>query len=166
MPRTVPTIDGSGQRKEVTVKYIDSDGKRRSDTWKIDQAATDPQIEAAIAAAAALTNASIYKVYVSQVYSGAMSAANALDEVNDSVMDNLVILYKNSVTDEGRDFFVPAPVETVMVPNTEIVDNTAPLYTAFRDAIDVMLNNFSAVTVRFTERRKKNASTSATGTTP
>lgn len=163
MPRTVPTIDGSGQRKEISVRYIDSDGKRRSDSWEVDQAATDAQIEAAIAAAAALSNASIWRVDVSQVYQGAMSAANALNVVNDSVMDNLVLLFKNAVTNDGRDFFVPAPVETVMVSGTEIVNNQAPLYTAFRDALDAMLNNYSPVTVRFSERRRKNPSTSASG---
>lgn len=160
MPRTVPTIDGTPNRLEVSVRYIDANGLKRSDTLQIDGDSTDVEIEAIIAALAAASNANIYAVQVSQVYSDVPNSGDALDATRNSAKDNFVLLFKNATINAGRDYFIPAPKEAMFLGGSNIPDTSNALLLAVRDAIDATLVNFEPVTVRFTERRKKNSSRS------
>ena len=160
MPRTAPTIDGTPSRVEVTVSYIDANNLRRTDSLQIDGDSTDAEIEAIVAALASASNANIWKVEVQQVYSDVPNAGDALDLVRNSAKDNFVLLFKNATLNAGRDYFIPAPKEEMFLGGSNIPDTSNALLLAVRDAIDAALVNFEPVSVRFTERRKKNAARS------
>jgi len=160
MPRTVPAIDGTPNRKDVSVSWVDANNKKRSDTWYLDSTSTDAEIEAAIAAAAVISNANIWRVKVTQVYEDVPNSGDALDVARNSVMDNVVMLFKNATIAAGRDYFIPAPIEALFLPATNLIDSTNTDLIDFRDALDAMLVNFEPVSVRFSERRKKNPSRS------
>jgi len=160
MPRTAPTVDGSGTRKSISLRWIDANNQKRADTLILDQASTNAQIEAIVAAMAAASNANIYEVVVSEVYADVPNSGDAIEEPRESARDNIVILFKNAATADGRDYFVPAPLDTLFAGGTNIVDVTDPLILAVRDALDAALTGYEPVSVRFTERRKKNPSRS------
>lgn len=160
MPRTVPTIDGTPSRLELSVRWIDANNLKRSDSLQIDGDSTDLEIEAIIAALAAASNANIYQVEVQQVYSDVPNSGDALDLVRNSAKDNFVLLFKNAIINAGRDYFIPAPKEAMFLGGTNQPDTSNALLLAVRDAIDATLVNFEPVSVRFTERRKKNPSRS------
>lgn len=160
MPRTVPAIDGTPNRKDISVRWIDANNLKRSDTLYIDADATNAEIEAIIAAFAAASNANIYAVEVQEVYADVPNAGDALDNARNSVKDNVVFLFKNATLNAGRDYFIPAPLETLFLGGSNMLDTTDPLLLAVRDALDAVLVNFEPVTVRFTERRKKNTASS------
>lgn len=160
MPRTVPTIDGTPNRKDVSIRWIDANNLKRSDVLYIDASATDPQIEAIVAAFAAGSNANIYEVEVKQVYADVPNSGDAVDLARNSSKDNVVFLFKNATINAGRDYFLPAPIEDVFLGGTNMLDTSAAELLAIRDALDAVLVSFEPVTVRFTERRKKNAASS------
>lgn len=160
MPRTVPTVDGSGQRKSISVRWIDANNQKRADTLQLDQLATNAQIEAIIAALAAASNGNIYEVLVTEVYADVANSGDATEAPRESIRDNIVMLFKNATTADGRDYFIPAPLDTLFLGGTNTVDVTDPLVLAVRDAIDAAVTGYEPVSVRFTERRKKNPSRS------
>lgn len=161
MPRTAPAVDGSGNYRQVTIKWIDANNGKRSDTFEVSAAATDAQIEAVIVAMAAASNANIYQVKVTMVYNSVMNVGDALDAPRESVKDNIVFLFKDSANN-AVDWFLPAPLDSLFFAGTNTPDASEPVLQAVRDAIDAALAvAYQPVTYRFSERRKKNASVPA-----
>lgn len=156
MPRTAPTVDGTPNMLQVTLKWIDANNKRRSDTIYVDGGTTPAQIEAIVAAEAAASNANLYAVHVSEVYADVPNSGDAIEATRVSTKDNVVLLFKNPNTADGRDYFIPAPKEVLFLGGSEILDTSNALLLAVRDAIDATIAGFEPVTVRFSERRKKN----------
>lgn len=158
MSRTAPTIDGSGNYREVTIKWVDANNGQRSDTQRISAAATDEQVEAIVVAAAAASNANIYQVRVTMVYNSIKSPADAVEESRVSVKDNIVLLFKDSANN-ARDWFLPAPLDSMFVAGTNSPDPLDTLLGNWETAIDAAIETaFEPVSLRFTERRKKNPS--------
>lgn len=154
--RTAGTVDGTGSFKEISLRWIDAVGDIRSDATIVDAAASDAQIEAVAAAAAAATNASLYAVRVTEVYEGAKSKANAAAAVRESVSDNIVYHCKDTGRVDRRSF-LPAPLATVFVADTETPDEGDALIIALMAAWDaVWAGTFAGVSLRFTERREIN----------
>lgn len=156
MPRTVPTIDGTGNFREVGIRWIDANNNRRADTLRVAQDATDAEIEAIVADFAAKSNANIWRVDVAMVYSSVMQPSDAVEEPRESVNDNIVILFKDAVGN-ARDFFIPAPLDSLFVGGTNNPDaaDFAATIAALQAALEPA---FEPVSLRFTERRKKNRS--------
>lgn len=143
--------------------FVDRSNDQRSVSLYLEGAATDAQVEAAVAAAAAASNANIFRVEVSDIYDSPKLASQALAAEENSVYDNVVLLMKESGNPNGTDAFLPAPVRAIFVGDSDNVLNTAPLYTAWRDAIVLIaLGTVVPISVRYTERREKNQATSAT----
>lgn len=158
MPRTVPTVDGTGNFRQVTIKTIDANNGKRSDTFMVDAAATDAEIEALIAAQAAVSNANIYQVKVSMVYNSVPNPGDATEAPLLSVWDNIVLLMKDSANN-SQDWFIPAPIDAALVAGTKNPNPANALLQAYRDAVDaVMASAYEPVSYRFTERSKKNPS--------
>jgi len=160
MPRTAPTVDGSGNYREVTLKWIDANNGKRSDTNKVASDATDAEIETIVAEMALASKANCYQVKVSMVYNSPALPADAVDEPRESVNDNIVILFKDSAGN-SRDWFIPAPSDGLFITDTNNVDpagSANDVATAIDAAIETA---FVPISYRFTERRKKNPSTPA-----
>lgn len=163
MPRSAPTVDGSPNLKKVSMTFVDRSNDQRSVSMYVEGAATAAQIEGLVAAAAAASNANIFRVEVSDVYNSPKVASQALAAEENSVYDNIVLLMKESDNPAGMDAFLPAPKRALFVGDSDNVDNVAALYTAWRDAaVLVGLGTLVPISVRYTERREKNEATSAT----
>lgn len=156
MPRTAPTVDGSGNYREVTIKWIDANNKRRSDSEKVAADATDAEIEAIVVAMAAASNANAYQVKVSMVYNSVANPGDAVEAPILAVSSNIVLLFKDSAGN-ARDWFIPSPKDSLLVAGTNNVDSSNTELIAVRDAIDAAIETaFQPVTYRFTNRRAKN----------
>lgn len=159
--RTAPTIDGSPPFISLLIRFIDARDDRRSMSIDIDPAATNADIEAAVAAVQVASNASVYDVQVQQQYSGAILVSNATDAPFTSADDVLLITYRNATDKTSRRAEVRAPLGQ-LVEGGEVVDVDDPIYTAVRDAFNTILPlPYDPVSTRFTERRNKNSSTPA-----
>lgn len=163
MPRTVPTVDGSPAMKKVRFTFVDRSGDQRSVSIYIEDTATDIQIEAAAAAIGAATNANLYEIEVSQIYRAAKNAAGAVSAPEISVYDNIVILYKESSSPFGQDFFLPAPIRANFSGSTDNPNAASTELSAVRTSIGtIMLGTVVPISMRYTERREKNQSVPAT----
>lgn len=161
MPRTAPTVDGSGNYREVALRWIDANNQKRADTYRVAQDATDAEIEAIVVAMAAASNANIYQVKVSMVYNSPAQPSDADDLSRESVQDNITILFKDSAGN-ARDWFLPAPLDAVFVADTSNPDSASAELDALSAAIDAAIETaFVAISYRFSERRKKNPSVPA-----
>lgn len=160
MPFDGGVIDSTPTRRIIHLSFIDSEGKERTDSYDIPDSAsaTDADLNAFASGIGGLSNASLYAVGVTNWYQPSVaSKANALDATNDSVRDNVVILFKDAAND-SFDLYIPANVEAeTMVDGTENPD-PAKLAGLLTLAAAVWAS-FEAVSVRFTERKQKNRAT-------
>jgi len=157
MPNNAGAVDATPTRKIMHLQYIDSEGKPRTDSYDIPVDTTDAEFNALSTAQGAVTNASLWNIgYTNWFSTGVPQKSDADDLTNDSVYDNIVFLMKNA-TGDAFDFFVPANLESVtMVAGTENPDPTTDEMLALIAAIEAIWAGYSAVSVRFTERRNKN----------
>lgn len=154
--RTASTVDGTGEFREVSLRWIDAVGDIRSDATIIAAAASDAEIEAVAAAMQAATNASLYAIRVTDVYEGAKSKANADSAVRESLQDNIVFHAKDAGRVDRRSF-LPAPLAAVFVANTETPDESDGLIVTLMAAWETLwAGTFAGVSLRFTERREIN----------
>lgn len=151
--RTAPTVDGSPSWKAVSVTVYDYTGDQRTDTYRVDAAATDIQIEAFVAALQAISNATIWRVSVSQVYNSVGDSSNATEDVWENAKDNLVLLAKDS-SDNGFNAYVPAPENGLFLDGTENIDPANVDLGTFMTALLAIKTGFSIVSARFTHRRQ------------
>jgi len=68
MARTAPTVDGSGNVRNLSIRMIDVSGDKRAVAFELGLAVTPAEIEAFVAAYAAVTNALVYAVHDTQLY--------------------------------------------------------------------------------------------------
>jgi hypothetical protein len=150
--RTAPTVNGTPTFKRVSVTVYDYTGEQRTDSYQLDAAATNVQIEAFVAALQAVTNGSIWRVIVGEVYNSVGDPSNADEEVWEEQSANLVLLAKNS-TNQSQDWYVPAPVNAMFLEGTENIDPANANLGTLMTAILVLRSGFSFVSARFTSRR-------------
>lgn len=154
--RTAPDVTGTVDYKIVTIFYMDYKGRRKADSVQVDDAATSIQIEAYVDAAQALSNGTIWRVDISEVFAGAKLVANANEVVFVSVEDGMVTQLKSALN-ASQNTFVPALVETAMVEGTYNVDHTAGIVTTYLTAINALMPSGTvAVGIRFSEHTKIN----------
>lgn len=161
MPSTVGTIDGSPEARSLSVTLLDASGDQRTVSVRIATGALVTEIDAFVVALAAATNASIFKVTVSDMYVGAESPSNALIAArSSSVYDNVVTLWTDIAGDRSENVFIPAPIAALFVDDTDNVDATATELTAVTDAFDdIKFGNAALKSLRYTERREINTRT-------
>lgn len=157
MPRTAPTVDGTPNLRKVSLRYVDVSKDSRTVSNYLEGTATDPQVEAHVAAAGAASNANLYEVQVTDIYRAAKLASAAVAAEENSVFDNIVILYKESDNPNGMNGFIPAPIRDLFVGDSDNVDNTDVAYLAFRNTLStILLGTMVPITVRYSERREIN----------
>lgn len=154
MPRTAPTFDDTPNFRLLSLRLIDISGDKKSEAFEISPTATAANIEAFIAGYAARTHANIYAVWDEQVYASPPSASDAeLGAKSDSVADGINFLYV-SATNESEDVRLVAPIDTLMVGDTDSVDPIAGA--AFNALVEPLLTGSKqAVTAQYTERKEK-----------
>ena len=159
MPFNAGVIDATPTRRIVHFSYIDVNGQERTDSYDILSTITDAQLNLLATALGEASNASLWAVsYTNQFIVAPPSKANAVNAVDDSVRDNIVILEKNTNND-AFDVFIPAPLESLLVTGTlnpdpaQMVDLIA--------AIDGVWAAYFQVSYRYSERAKKNKAVKA-----
>lgn len=150
--RTAPTVNGTPTYKRLSVTLYDYTGEQRTDSYQIDAAATDVQIEAIVAAIQAISNATIWRVSVSEVYNSVGDPSNATEEVWEEVSSNVVLLAKDT-SNAAQDWYVPAPENGIFIDGTENIDPTNVDLGTLLTAILAVKSGFSFVSARFTSRR-------------
>jgi len=157
MPRTAPAVDGTPNLRKVSLRYVDVSKDSRTVSNYLEGAATDAQIEAHVADAGAVTNANLYEVQVTDIYRAAKLASAAVAAEENSVFDNVVILYKEADNPAGMNGFIPAPVRGIFIGDSDNVDNADVDYIAFKTTLGaILLGTMVPITVRYTERREIN----------
>lgn len=150
--RTAPTVDGTPLYKVVSLTWYDYTGEQRTDSYQVDADSTAAEIEAFVAAMQAMSNATLWRVQVSDSYNSVGDSSNAVEEVWEEASANLVFLAKTALND-SQNIFVPAPINAAFVEGTEELDPTyAPLATLLAAWL-AMKTNYSVVSGRFTSRR-------------
>lgn len=156
MPSTAGTVDVSPTRRVLHLSYVDFNGKPRTDSYDIPPAALDAEINEFVTTMGALTNANLWRVaYTNEYTTGVGLASEAVNAPDDSVMDNIVILMKNSPTG-GIDVFVPAPLASLIIDGTEDVDTASGILGDMTGAFFDLVGGYVPFSYRYTERRKKN----------
>lgn len=162
MPRTAPTIDGTPNMRKISLSYVDISKDSRTVSNYVEGATTDAQVESHVAAAGAASNANLYRVEVTDVYNAAKLASGAVAAEENSVYDNVVILFKESDNPTGMNGFIPAPIRDIFIGDSDNVDNVAAEYVAFKTTLAaILLGTMVPISVRYTERREINASEEA-----
>lgn len=158
MPRSVGTIDGTPDYFRVSIRWVDANGGVASDAYRVTATnGTNANIEAAIVALAAASNANIYEVEVSSVYSGNPNPSSATDAPRESVNDVISTLNKDIASGKTQEGNIRAPLDALFLTDSNNIDTANTLYDAAKDAVHAMLpTGYQGVSVRFTEHRKTN----------
>jgi len=103
--RTAPAIDGTPNWKVLSITVYDYTGEQRTDSYYLDADASNAEIEAIVDKLQDTTNATIWKVSVTDLYNSVGDSSNALEEVWEEASSNLVLLMKSASVEKGFNFF-------------------------------------------------------------
>lgn len=161
MPRTAPTYTGTPTYVIVSYRFIDANGGLTSTAYITTTArATTGNIEAMAAALAAASNANLYDISVASHTAGASTATTAVDEPRESVNDVINTLVREPTTRQTQEVVIPAPLDSLFVLDSNVVDPSVTEYQAVNTAANALLpDTYTFVSVRFSEHRKINAKT-------
>ena len=159
--RTAPTVDGTPPYQTASYQFIDASEDVRSISIQFPPGTTATQINSVGTQLQALSNASLFKIEVKQVYGSTPDVGNALAVVHMSVFDNVVVLFKDQLN-HSQDVFVVAPTTDLQPTDSDTPDGTE--LTALILAVTAGLeqgttDDWQAVSARYTERREKNQRT-------
>lgn len=150
--RTAPTVDGSPDYIVVSLTWYDYTGDQRTDSYQFDADSTPAEIEAFAAAMQAASNATLWRIGVTDTYNSVGDSSNADEVVWEDVKTNLGFLLKDSLNN-SMNVFIPAPNNGLFVEGTEELDPTDALIAAVLTATLAMKAGYSVVSGRFTQRR-------------
>ena len=154
--RTAPTVDGSPTYKQISLHFMDYQGKKRSIAINVENTVTDLEVEAYAAAAQAISNATLYDISIADKYDSNEDTANATEEVWNSVKDSLVTQVKEPTGNSKRGF-IPAIVDDVFIETTTSIDPTnAELATYYSALLAICPTGYEIIGSRFTQRRQIN----------
>lgn len=159
--RTAPAVDGTPPYKFASYQFVDSTEDIRSVGVQLPAGTTATQIDAIATQLQALTNASLFKVEVKEIYGSVPDPGNALAAVHISVYDNVVVLFKDQLN-HSQDVFVPAPTTDLQPDDsdTPVAAELLALILAVTNALEEgTTDDWQAVSARYTERREKNQRT-------
>jgi hypothetical protein len=158
MARTAPVVNGTPLYRNLSLSWIDASGDLRTDTIQLPVDATNAEMEALAESIADVSNASLYKITVGDVYNSVADKSDAVDAVKDSVYDNLVILAKTALNASSR-VFIPAPEGALFVPGTDQIDpGNVDLGLVLTATLAALGLTYDIVSIRYTERREINES--------
>lgn len=163
MPNNAGTFDSAAPSfVRVGLSFIDANGGQDSASWITTVArATDANINAMAAAIGAASNASVFEIRKEVVMAdNPGSPSNAVEAPRESVKDHILILFRHPSTRMTQEGVIPAPLDAIMVPETNDVDVTNALYLAVETATENLLDaSYDVVSTRFNETKKINKKT-------
>jgi hypothetical protein len=151
--RTAPTIDGAETYQRVSVTVYDYTGEQRTDSFIVDAGTTPAEIEAFVLALQAITNATIWRVQVADVYDSNGDPENAVEAVWENAKDNVVVLTKD-VMNNAQDYYVPSPINDIFIEGTENLDPSVTEFNAWLATLSNLRTGFAVKSARFTHRRQ------------
>lgn len=155
--RTAPTVNGTPNAKQVSFRWMDWTGEKRSDSVRVDLAVTEAEIEAAAAAAQLISNATLYEIAVKDLYTSEANPSQATEAVYEDVGSNVVIQFREPTTSVSQRAYIPSAIDDLLVEGTENVDPTNVNLLSFITAFQAMLpSGYATVGARFTQRRDIN----------
>lgn len=168
--RAAPVLTGAATYKQISVHYIDNSGDVKSDSTIVPIAATQAQIEAHVAGLQLLSNASIYKVEVNQIW-----GSDALADLNNaegeepksaSVFDTATASWKHTDPNYAiKRVPIPAPIGALFIGagggvySDQIDPANADLVTLFGATLAMLGAGWGVSWVRYTEHREINERT-------
>ena len=158
--RTAPTVDGTPLFKMVSFGWMDYTGDKTSSTVPFAPDATAAEIEAVAAVLQAASNATLYRVQVTDDYDSVALKSNATEAVWENVADVVVIHYKNPTTRADFRLNIPSPINAMFIEGTDNVDTADTAFTNVLAAFAAGIpTGFSPVTARFSKHRDINQAT-------
>ena len=158
--RTAPTVDGTPLFKLVSFSWMDYTGDKWTGTIPFAPDATPVEIEAIAVVYQAASNASLYRIQVSDDYDSVAIKTNAVEAVWENADDQVVIHYKNPTTRADFRLNVPSPKEAMFIDGTDDIDTADALFTNLLAAVAAALpSGFLPVTARFSKHRDINQAT-------
>lgn len=160
MPRTAPTVNGTPTYVRVSYLAIDANGQLTSSPYITTlAAATNAHVEAVAVDQGAASNANLYAVEITQVYELAPSTASAVDASRESAKDVVVELWRNNTTRQTQDAYLPAPVDSMFITDTNDVVGTDILFAAWEASVANILPAYAPISFRFSEHKGVNKKT-------
>lgn len=154
--RTAPTVDGTPPYIHIGFQFVDASGDIRTISGDFDATMTDAEIEALAADLQVVTQANLVRVDVTQVYSGAVTAAGATNLQRSSVFDQVIMRAKNPSLNIGYSWEIPAPITALFVGDTDQVLTTSVPLANVMTALGDGKAGYGFVSLRYTERKEIN----------
>lgn len=157
MPSSVPDVSATAATfVRVGFSYIDANSTKDSFSILTTAArATPAAVEAAKDALAAATNANVYEVRIESVWgAGNASPLLAIEAPRESAKDVIETLMKQPSSQKTQYVYIPAPLDELFIPDTNIVDVDNALYDAMDLAFDLLLPaDYVPISTRFAEHQ-------------
>lgn len=155
--RTAPAIDGTPNRKLLSVSYLSSvEESVRSEAYLVSASATPAEIEAFIDALQDATTASIVRVSVNDVYEGTKSVGNTTADGMQSLDDKMLIRARNVAVNNLRYLAIPAPIQLLFQPDSELPNVGALPFATITTAWQSIAANYNIEAIYFSERSETN----------
>jgi hypothetical protein len=164
--RTAPAVDGTPVRTEVSVRFIDHTGNKKSiSVYDLGATVVAAEIQDFVAKLQACSNASIYEVNVTSSYSSAFQASNALEAVYENVANHITVLTKDA-TGRAQSLVVPSTIDTMLIAGSNNPDSANTTLSDFVVAGLELINGgalgsgtYTAVQSRFNSVKQINPAT-------
>ena len=153
--RTAPTVNATPTSVSVTVHLIDASGDTWTQLMPIDAARTDIEIEAWVAAYQAATNASVWQVTGTSLFTGAKDASNGVADYRGTIASGINMLYKDVTTGVTVSERLIAPVPAAMQGNQDIPLLSSTEMTNLILASIVLMPTFTHQQAQFTGRKER-----------
>lgn len=158
--RTAPTVDGSPTYNTLTIYFIDTTGDLSSESFRFDSGASAATIEALIVAWQDMTQSSIYRVDVTDVYRGAQDKSNASALARAQASQGINNVFRNTTTFVADTYRIVAPVDALFIPQTDTIDGSVALWTTWAAALlAVIPPTVDWESAGYTERKSTNKKT-------
>lgn len=155
---TAPTAVTAATYKLVSIGFVDVSGDVWSESLRVPVATTAAAIDAMVADIQERSNASIYKLEITEVREGAILTGNATtDPRSQSVFDHVLMTFKNNATGMSQRVYIPAPLEATMLDPASDTPNMTDLADLGTSALVVLGAGYAVKSARYTEMREINA---------
>lgn len=168
--RTAPDVTGTATAKSLTVHWIDNSGDIKADSYLIEAAATNAEIEAYLDALQAASNASLSYVEVHSLFGTDALADNGnavvAAEKSTDLFDNLVVTLKHTNPEYNtKRIYIPAPLGAMFINDgatyysDEIDGTSTELGTVLSAALAMFGTGWAVLWSRYVKHAEQNKRT-------
>lgn len=153
--RTAPTVSDITQTTiGVTIHLIDASGDVYTD-YVVASALDLVDVQAFAQAYQATTQASVYKVSVTQEWEGEADPDNASAGFRGEVQNGINILFKDPVATLKQAPRVVAPIDTILQGSQDIPLLVSPLTTLVTQYLTLLGGDYGMSSMQYTARRER-----------